>query len=859
MTKRPGLRAYTILVVLFFLTTLLHSQTLPDFSKINVDELSAEQVQSLFSRASAMGYSQSDIFDLARQQGLSLTDIGKLSERLGQAEAARAAKASQSPVEDRMRNAYRDSLQILSKRKSDVFGLDFFSRNSLFLTFQPSANSATPNNYILGAGDELFIDLYGQSEQYYEAQVNPDGNVILENVGPIRLQGLTIAESRNRLINKLATFYTGLKGEKPSTFLSVSLGQTRTISVSVVGQVELPGTYSVSGFSTVLSALYVSGGVSENGTLRNVKLVRDGKSIAIIDLYTFLSTGAIENNKLLKDDDVIIVGPYLNRVSLEGAVKTPARFELKDGETLGDLLAYAGGFREDAYTRKVNITRNQDGEKSVADVFEEQYNLFTAQAGDRYVVDQVLERYSNRVIVKGAVYRPGDFAITEGLTVKQLLDRAEGLRPDAFTGRAFILRTTDELNIETISFNLKDVLEGSNSDIDLEPEDVLNIISSNTLSGERYVEISGEVNNPGIFAYSEGMSIYDLVLMAQGYRESGTGLRAEVTRRISDESDTDNDLSDVIVADLDRDFESDNDLPLKAFDHVVIRRNPNFEVQQFVAVEGQVNYPGKYGIKNHGERISDLLQRAGGLDAYAYVEGATLIRRTEFYEGGSENQQKIENLEKLRDRLLQAAGSLTEAEEFLLDRINKELGLLATDTDSNQELSDFAKKDRLEEILQRNSFLGEVQVKQVEAIGIDLDEILKNPGAAQDLLLEEGDILIVPRKTETVSLRGKLLYPTTVRFEPGRNLKYYINSAGGFDNRARKGQTYVIYANGKVARTKKFLFFRSFPKVEPGAEIIVPARPLKPNLGPSEIIAITSGMATLALLISQIDFSGNGG
>ena len=857
MTKKRGFGALIITVVLLFLTFQVQSQSLPDFSKLNVDELSNEQVQLLFSRAAAMGYSQSDLFELAQQQGLSLEDIGKLNSRYTSIRnAERTARATKSPVGDRLRTAYQDSLKSISKRNTDIFGLDYFSKNSVFLTFEPSVNRPTPQGYKLGAGDVIFIDIYGKSEQYYEAQVNPDGNIILENVGPVRVAGLSIKESKERLLNQLAVFYKGLKGESPNTYLSVSLGQTRAITVSVVGQVELPGTYSLSGFSTVLSALYVSGGVSENGTLRNVKVVRDEKLLGTIDLYEFLVDGKVKDNVLLQDDDVIIVGPYENRVSLQGAVKTPARFELKEGETLADLLRYAGGFREDAYTTKINLTRNQKGERAVADVFEEQYGLFTTQAGDVYLVDQVLDRYANRVIVKGAVYRPGDFAITEGLTVKQLIDRAEGLRPDAFMGRAYLLRTTDELNIETLSFDLGRLMDGSVADITLQSDDVLNIVSSNDLSGEQYVEISGEVNNPGVFAFSKGMGIYDLILMAQGYRESGTGLRAEVTRRISDETDTDNDLSDVLVADLDRNFNGENDMALKAFDHVVIRRNPNFEVQQFVAVEGQVNFPGQYGIKNHGERISDLLKRAGGLDPYAFVEGATLIRRTEFFEGNSEREEKIANLQQLRSRLLENGGNLTEAEQFLLARIDAELNLLGTNQDTNQELSDFAKKDRLEEILQRNSFLGEVKVKQVEAIGIDLAAILNNPGSAPDLLLEEGDILIVPRKTETVSLRGKLLYPTTVRFEPGRTLKFYINSAGGFDNRAKRNGTYVIYANGRVARTRKFLFFRNFPKVEAGAEIIVPAKPIKPPVAVQEIIGITSGLATLAFVISQINNNG---
>ena len=830
------------------------SQSLPDFSTIKVDELSNDQIQSLFRRATALGYSQSDIFELARQQGLSITEINKLNQRLTEAKAQRAAKASSSPVtDDRLREAYNDSLRSFTQRDTDIFGLDFFSRNSAFLTFQPSTNSPTPKNYVLGPGDQVYVDIYGTSEQYYEATVNPDGNLLLENVGPVKLSGLTIEQAKRRLKQKLARFYTDLASDEPSSYLDLSLGQARSIQVSIVGQVELPGTYNLSAFSTVLNSLYVCGGITENGTLREVKLVRNGQLHATMDLYGFLINGASKDNVLLEDNDVIIVGPYSNRISLNGAVKTPGRFEMKEGETLQDLLRYAGGLREDAYNRKINLTRNQNGERVVADVFEEQFGVFTTQTGDEYLVDQVLDRFSNRVIVKGAVFRPGDYAITDKLTVKRLLERAEGLRADAFMQRAYIVRTTEDLNTRTISFDLQDLLNGTIADIVLQREDVLNILSSNELSSEQYVEISGEVNNPGIYPFSEGMDINDLVLMASGYRESATGMRAEITRRISDENDPDYDLSDVIVTDLDRDFDNINKTGLVPFDYVVIRRNPNFQVQQFVAVEGQVNYPGQYGIKDHGERISDLLNRAGGTNPYAYVQGATLIRRTEFYDGVSETEQQRANLEKLRQRLLEPK-SLTEAEQFLLNRVETELALLAVSDNGNQQLSDFAKRDRLEEIIQRNSLIGDVQIKQSEAIGINLEAILENPGSRDDLLLEEGDILIIPRRAETVSLRGKLLYPTTVRYEQGRGLKHYINSAGGFDNRAKRGGTYVIYANGKVARTKRFLFFKFYPKPEPGAEIIVPTRPLRPGSGLQEILGITSGLATIAFLISQTNF-----
>lgn len=849
---------YTMLLGFILISSpeLSNAQTLPDFSTLNIDELSDQQIQSLFRRATAMGYSQSDIFALAKQQGLSTEELTKLGDRFNQAQSSRVNQGSASPVEDvRLRQSYSDSLQSLSKRESDVFGLDFFSKNSPFLTFQPSANAPTPRNYVLGVGDELFIDIYGNSEQYYQARLNPEGNIIIENVGPIRVSGLTIDQASRKIQSRLAVFYTGLKGENPTSFMDLSLGQTRSIKVSIVGQVELPGTYNLTAFSTVLSALYVSGGITEEGTLRAIRVVRDDKLLKTVDLYSFLINGATDNNIGLEEGDVIIVGPYTNRVTLQGAVKTNAKFELNDGETLSDLLNYAGGFSEDAYTKKVNLVRNRGGEKTVANVFEEQFEVFTTSAGDVYSVDKILDRFSNRVIIKGAVYRPGDYAITTTLSVKELVNRADGVRADAFLDRAFIVRTTEDLNTETISFSLRDVLNGNAPDVELRREDVLNVLSSNDLKGERYVEISGEVNNPGIFSFAEGMTVEDLVLMSQGFKQSATGMRAEITRRITDEAQTAYDLSSVVIVELDKSLANDSqNTKLSPFDHVIIRRNPNFHFQRFAAIEGQVNYPGQYAIRNYGERISDLIERSGGLNPYAYVQGATLVRKTEFYEEPSEDQRQVDDLLKLREKLLEDPESLSESELFLLSRIEKELEQLSSEDTSNENLSDFAKRERLQEILQRNSLLGDVQLKQAEAIGIDLAKIIETPGSVDDLLLEEGDVLIIPKKVETVRLRGKLLYPTTVRFEEGRSLKYFIDNAGGFDNRAKRSRTYVIYANGRVAKTKRFLFFRSYPKAAPGAEIIVPSKPIKPNIGPQELIGITSGLATLALLLSQINF-----
>jgi len=840
-------------VIFIALSNVSLAQTLPDFSSINVEELSDQQIQSLVSRATAMGYSQSDMFELAKQQGLSINQISKLGERINQLNSNRVSKAQPSPVEDnRLREVYDDSLRSISMRQTNIFGLNFFRKNSQFLTFTPSINTPTPADYQLASGDELFIDIYGDSEQYYQALINPDGNIILENVGPIHLSGLTIEKAKAKLKRKLGGLYTELTSVNANTFLDLSLGKVRSIQVNIVGEVELPGTYTLNAFSTVFNSLYVSGGITENGTLRSINVFRDGKPIAKVDVYDFLLNGNSKGNIRLKNDDVIIVGPYTNRVTLKGAVKVPGRFELNQNETVSDLLKYAGGFNENAYSDKISVNRNQGKERIVADIFKDQYSVFATKAGDVYEVQSVLNRYGNRVQIKGAVYRPGNYAINEDLTVLQLIDKADGLTGDANKTRAYVVRTNEDLSLSTIPFNLSDLVNGSIADITLQREDVVRIISIYDLKEEVYVEISGFVNNAGVYPYTDSLTIEDLLVMSGGFREAASSSRIEITRRFGNSAT--GDIADIIVLDVDRDLEINKTLGefLKPFDHVVVRKDPNFFQQQFVSVEGQVLYPGQYAINNLGDKISDLLERSGGLNQYAYAKGATLLRKTEFYQGQTDLEQRVDDLESLLVRLEKNDSTLSESQTEQLIRIKEELELLNDSDISNHNLSSFAKRERLTEIVQRNSLYADIKPKEAEAIGIDLEAIINNPGSESDLILEKGDVLIIPKKQETVRMRGRLLYPTTVRHQEGKSLKYYVNKAGGFDTRAKKGGTYVIYANGDVARTKKFLFFKNFPKVETGAEIIVPAKAPKLPIRVSDLLGITTGLATLALLISQI-------
>ncbi|RKQ50965.1 protein involved in polysaccharide export with SLBB domain [Roseivirga pacifica] len=841
------------LIGFFVVVFGLKAQTLPDFTSVNISELSDQQIELMMKQAQAMGYSSQDIISLAQVQGVSQSDLSLLSERFNAISSARVSQGEGAPItEARLRGPYIDSLESVNKKSTDIYGLDVFRKGS-FLSFQTTQNIATPIDYKLGAGDEVFIDIYGASENYYRSIITPDGTVVLENIGPISLSGLTIEQAEARIKQRFSKIYEGLRGESSNTNLTVSLGKVRSVNINVVGLVEIPGTYNLSALNTVFNALYAAGGVTEDGTLREIKHFRKGKLISTVDIYEFLSNGYSEGDNRLESGDVILIQPYTNRVTLNGAAKISGRFELKADETVSDLLAYAGGFSENAFTETIKLSRILDGEKRVADVSKDQFEIFEIKPGDVYTISEVLNRFANRVVVQGAVFRPGNYAVTQGMTMKELITKTEGLRPDAFLDRAIIKRTKPDLTTETISFNLSDIINGEGQVL-LRKEDVITIFSKNEIKEEAYIEVLGETNDPQLIEYSEGTTLHDAILLAGGLTSYAFGGTVEVSRRVLTDNVDGFNLSEtqVFSVDLNNGLVEGGDFELLPFDQIIVRRNPHVNRQQLVAVEGQVNSPGQFAIANQGERISDLLKRAGGINQFAFIEGATLIRKTEFYDEPTDIEQQIEALVKLQQKFNQTPELLTESELALLQRIESDIQTLEERNANNQSLSDYAKKERIREVIERNG-LSNIKLKQAEAIGIDLQKILNSPGSASDLLIEEGDVLIIPKKTETVRSRGKLLYPTTSRFIEGKSLKYYINNAGGFDYRAKKKGTYVVYANGDVARTKSFLFMKFYPKAAPGAEIIVPSKPLRVPVRVQDVLAVTSGLATLVLVITQIN------
>ena len=836
-----------IFILSFSFTT--YSQSFDDLSNVNFSELNDSQIDLLLRRAGSQGYNQFDLLKMARAQGFTQADIENLDKRFKSAQTiARVAESASAPLEEtRLRKQWLENIEIFRENDSDVFGYNVFTGTS-FLSFQSNLNLPTPSDYILGAGDKMFIDVYGESESYFQAEISPEGYAILENIGPVNLNGLSLEKAKLRLTNRFKKVYPGIQSRK--TFLNISVGIPRAIRINIAGEVNLPGTYNFSAFNTLYNALYVAGGITENATLRDIKLFRNNKLISTVDVYKFLTEGDGSSNVRLENNDLILVNTYSNRISIDGAVKSPGKFEMKDEETLLDLLNYAGGLSENAFKKSIKLTRIIDGQLKVVDINSDQFDFFKPMDGDKYQIEKIIEKYNNRVIVNGAVFRPGTFSLTEEMTVKNLIDKAEGLKTDVFFDKAYITRTNEDYSTSTIALNLKDELKNPN--FILQEEDVLNILSINDLSEENYIEISGQVNNPGIFPFSKNISLSDLILLAGGFKENATQNRIEINRRLSSNELNENNISEILIFDLDKNL-NNNSIIIEPFDQIIVRKNPNFYTQQYARVEGEVMYPGKYAISSKNERISDLINRSGGFKNMAYLKGATLIRLTEFAELQSDLNKKIKSLNDLKNKVSNKEGALTESELLLIERIDEDLKNIDTNKNENQILSSYAKSERINEILKKNSVDGDIPISKSEAIGIDLMSIVNSPGSKSDLLLKEGDVIIVPKKLETVRLRGELLYPTTVRFVSNKSLKYYINSSGGFDNKAKRSGTYIVYANGDVARTKKFLFFNIYPKAEPGSEVIVPKKSIKNPIAANQLLNFTTGLATLILAINQIN------
>ncbi|QEC52106.1 SLBB domain-containing protein [Anseongella ginsenosidimutans] len=740
-------------------------QTLPlqDLSEVNVDELSDAQVRQFVMQAQESGLSVQELEQAALQRGMPPGQISKLRERIDQlglaAASASRSKTDTGPATEFSRGFGQDTAGYTNPASRfnrialafrnltpEIFGQQLF--NNPNLTFAPDLNLPTPAGYQLGPGDELNIDIYGYSDVTHQVRVSPDGFIRIPNLGPIQVNGLSIEEARSRIRTQLTKIYGSIRSGETS--VQITLSDIRSIRVTIIGEANLPGTYTISSLATAFNALYASGGPNESGSFRDIEVIRNNEVIAHIDIYDFLIRGANAANVRLQDQDVIKINPYQTRVQIKGEVKRPAIFEALPGETLARLLEFAGGFTQDAYTGRIVVVRNANGQKSIADVAAGQYDSFELQLGDVYTVDEILDRYTNRIQITGAVFRPGTYALEPGITVKQLIEKAAGLREDAFLNRANIYRVGENLEPRLLSFDLGGVMSGSAADIPLQREDSLHIASRFDLREEYHVIISGAVQQPDTFAYSGNMNLEALIVMAGGFTEAATPNRVEISRRVrnADPEAANPATAQIYSFDINRDLSSSPeaaDFALQPFDQVFVRVEPGYEVQKNISVEGEVLYPGTYSTANKNDRISDIIERAGGLLPDAYVEGAVLIRKEEM-----DVEAKLE-LEELKAKQRQnqlaaggAAGSLdTSKDQLMIDSLEQAIAS-----------------------------------KRPNLVNIDLEAILESPGSKHDLIAQEGDVIRIPRLLQTVKVGGEVLYPKTVRFEKGISFKRYVSQAG---------------------------------------------------------------------------------
>lgn len=688
-----------------------------------------------------------------------------------------------------------------------VFGRNIF--NNEMLTFEPSMNIPTPANYRLGAGDAVIIDVWGASQTTFEGTVSPDGTVTIEGVGPLTLAGMTVKEANDYVKKQLGRFYS-------NSNITLTVGETRSIQVQVMGEVMVPGTYTLSALSSAFNALYAAGGISEIGTLRDIKVFRQGRVVSTIDVYDYILNGNTKGDIRLADNDVIVVGPYECLVNIRGKVKRPMFYEMKEDESVSRILDYAGGFAGDAYTDNVRLIRKSGREYSVYTVGEFEMNGFLLKDGDSLYVDSIIPRFSNMAEIRGAVFHPGQYQMDGSIkTVRQLIKAADGLREDAFLKRAVMHRQKEDLTMEALSVDVEGIMDGTVADIPLRKNDILFIPSSLDMKGERTLTIDGEVNFPGVYQYADNTTIEDLVLQAGGLTEAASMAKVDVFRRIKnpDAVTDDEKLSETYSFSL-RDglvMGDGQDFHLQPYDEVFVRKSPAYSEQRNVKISGAVNFSGNYAMDNKDYRLSDLVKAAGGLSSLAYAKGARLQRTL------------TEEEKKQRESALKAS-QIQIYEESL--RSEKTFDMARADSIMNLKLD-----------------LGDTY-----PVAINLEKAMQNPGSLDDVRLREGDELQIPQFSNTVKISGDVMYPISINYEKGKSLSYYIKRAGGYADRAHKSRVYTIYMNGSVEQLGR----RSSRSIQPGCEIVVPTKPQRNKMTPQEMMIIGTSTASIATMIATL-------
>lgn len=691
------------------------------------------------------------------------------------------------------------NLAIDSLNYKEIYGHKIF--NTQALSFEPSENLATPQNYRLGPGDEVIIDIWGTSEDHLREMISPEGSIMIAQIGPVYLNGMTISDANKHIKNAFSRKYAGMS--EAETDVQVTLGQVRTIQVDILGEVATPGTFRMSPFSSVFHALYLSGGINDIGSLRNIQVLRNNKKVAGVDIYEYLFNGKTNGNIRLQEGDVIIVPPYEQLVSIDGNVKRPMYYEIKPDETIKTILDYAGGFTGDAYSGMVRLERQSGTENELYNIERGEFGSYRLKDGDMITVGTILDRYANRVELKGAVYRPGMFAIGRDIrTVSDLIRKADGLTDNAYDDRALLYREGPDMQLQIIALDLKNIMAGISPDVELKRNDIIEISSIDDLTDRGDITIAGQVTNPGTYPYAENMTVEDIILQAGGLLEGASTARVDVSRRIVDPTSVTatQQLSHVYSVSIDGGFAvgKGEHFVLKPYDRVVVRKSPGYGAQTTVEINGEVLFDGEYVLQRRNERVSELVKRAGGVIEGAYIKGASLSRK------------------------------LTEAEYIA----RKETLRLAMANNQAGQADSLA--------------LSKIEVSDTYNVGIDLQKALNNPGSTYDLVMQPGDVLYVPQEQSTVKITGDVMFPNAVVYEPGKKLSYYIDQAGGYGQQAKKGKAVIVYLNGTVAKAKK-----NTP-IEPGCQIIVPSKPKNSGTDWTKILTLATSFTSVATMAATI-------
>lgn len=805
-----SLQCFALLMLFFGSALQLQAQTQAEIQSVKVDNLSDEQIRQVIRQMNEQGLSPAEAAELARARGATQQQIDQMMTRIremqlsggnSQSTTTNAKKKTSGSTEvnysPELESSQKAPIKVSDKNKR-IFGYQLFNQDKL--SFEPSVNIPVPPDYVVGMGDEIDINVWGASQQSYQLTVDGTGSVSIPDLGPIKVAGQNFSSVRSSILQRLSAIYSGMSGSNPNTFADVSIANLRSIKVNVLGEALSPGTYTLPATASAFNALYLSGGPNENGSFRSIRVMRDNKLVGEIDAYDYLLNNNTRANIALRDQDILVIPTYTKRVQAKGAFKREGIFELKETENISSFLAYTGGFADSASMERLLITRYTDGGYKLEEVKKEQFSSFQLKNGDQIQAEKVIKLFENRVSIEGAVYRPGTYALEDGMTLSALFQKAGGLVPNYFASRGLIIRLDKQLFPNTIPFNVEEVLSGQ-SDLPLQKEDQVIIRDIYSIGEQQNVRIYGEVMKAGEFKFYRNMTLKDLIFLADGMREAASESYIEVARRnnYTEAADINSKLVSLFTFSVDRNLKlnaDDENFTLQPFDQVYVRKAPSYQEQQTVSILGEVKYPGQYSISTKNERISDLIERAGGLTPHAYADGARMKRLVD-------NQQKSQ---------LELAQSMRFASDSTLN------------------------------LLQGQSF---------KTLELQLHEIMKDSGNDNNYTLRAGDEIFIPMKSEEIWVNGEVMNPSGLTFNDNNSVKNYINAAGGFSDRAQKGKVYLVYANGSSAATKGFLF-RNYPKPERGCQIIVPEKPERSRMDTGTWLAIASTFSSITVAIVAV-------